>query len=419
MRGTVDQSSVLQIWKITAIACLMPFAASAQDDASGGVSLNFGIDQRFDANSDTDLSTPEAEDGFTSVTTLRFGLLTETRTERFSADLSTNFRLTEDASEAGDSSLRFAYGRNSADSVLALSARTTRSDIEFLRSVSDFVDADGTLVLPDDFDELAGTGTRLVTSLGASLRWGETDPVGYSIAVNQELLRYTDTSATLLDRTVTSVDAGVRLNINPVTTARINLGFSQTDEDESPLEDRVSLRGGVTFDRPLGDLTGQLGATRIDDGDLLWSASLGRTITLADQSFNGTLGVVEDGERDVLVRGGLGYTRALPTGQIGLSASSEVDSGDAERKTTVQANYSYQLNPLQNWRFSFAFGSIQDGDNNADLSTASLSAAYGIRLTSDVQVNLGVSASMRDDDGVRSDNQSVFITLGRSFTRRP
>jgi len=55
----------------------------------------------------------------------------------------------------------------------------------------------------------------------------------------------------------------------------------------------------------------------------------------------------------------------------------------------------------------------------SDLSTASLSAAYGIHLTSDVQVNLGVSASMRVDDGVRSDNQSVFITLGRSFTRRP
>lgn len=408
-----------QFWKITAIACVFPLAVSAQEDQSGGVSVSFGIDQRFDANSDADLSTPEAERGFTGLTSLRLGALTETRTERFSIDLSTSLRLTEDTSESGDTSLRFAYGRNSADSALALSARTTRSDIAFLRSASDFVDADGTLVLPDDFDDLVGTGTRSVTLLGASLRWGETDPVGYSVGVNQEILRYSGAAATLLDRTITGVDTGLRLNINQVTTARINLNFSQTDEDESSREDRISLRGGLTFERPLGDLTGQFAATRVNDGDLFWSASLGRNITLADQSFDGLLGVTEDGDGDVAVRGSVGYSRALSRGQVGLRANSEVDSGEALRKTTVQANYSFEVNPLQNLQFSFTYGRSEDSDDNSDLATASLSAAYGIRLTSDVQVNLGASASQRDDNGVRSDNQSVFITLGRSFTRRP
>lgn len=408
-----------KFWKIAAAACLIPLAASAQEDNRGGVSFSFGIDQRFNANTDTDLSTAEAEDGFTGVTSLRFGALTETRTERFSADIATSARLSEDDFENGDTTLRFAYGRDSADSALTLSARATRSDIAFLRSASDFVDADGILVLPDDFDDLEGTGTRLVTSLGASLRWGETDPVGYSVSFNQESLRYSDANASLLDSTTTRVETGMRLNINPVTTARINLNFSRNEEDENPDEDRISLRGGLTFDRPLGDLTGQLEATRIDDGDLFWSASVGRNITLADQSFNGTLGVVEDNGGDVSFRGSLGYTRALPAGQFGLRANSEIDSGDALRKTTVQANYGYDLTPLRNLQFSFAYGRSENGDDNSDVATSSLSASYGIRLTPDVQLNLGVSANLRDDDGVQSDNQSVFITLGRSFSWRP
>ncbi len=402
--------------KYATFACLIPFAVSAQE---GGVSVNFGVDQRFEANSDVDLTTEDADPGFTGITSLSFGAVTETRTQRLSADLFTDLRLSEVDFERGETGVSLAYTRQGVDSALSLSATTTFSEIAFLRTATDFVNSEGVLVLPEDFDDLIGTGTRITTRLGASLSWGENDPIGYSVGLNQSLLRYENANDSLLNSTATSASTGVRLNLNPVTTARFDLNYSQTDEDESAREDRLSFNGAVTFDRPLGDLTGRASATRTNDDDVFWSMSVARSLTVADQSVNGSFGLVEADDGDFYPTATVGYTYALPDGQIGLSARSNVNSGGSQRQSTVQANYSHTVNELQNLQFSFEFGRADDFDDDTSIATGTLTAAYGIRLTQDVQINLGATASVRDDDGTTSDNQSLFVTFGRSLTSRP
>jgi len=410
-----------QFSRIALVGCLWPGVTLAQDAGPGGLSFSLGVNQRVEAATDRDLATAGADRGVDGTTTLSFGAVTETRAERLALDLGLGLRLSGDGVTRGDSRAALSYGRTSADAELSLTADWTQTDIAFLRDTADFINADGVLVLPDDLDELTATGTRTTTALGATLRWGETAPLGYSLGLSHRLLRYNDTEAgsALTDSATTTLTGGLRMDLNPVTTANLSLRYGRTDEPGSPISDSTTLSGELTFDRPLGDLTARISATRDTDSGTFWSASVSRQLTLPRTALTAMLGVAEDDTGSAQVTGRLALRYDLPEGQINLSAAHSLAAGSDQRVTTLQASYAQTLTPLSTIRLGFDYAHARDLDGSADLATGSLSASYGMQLTPDWDVSLGARADLRDDAGERSRGNTLFVTLDRSLSWRP
>lgn len=400
------------------LASLYPVASTAQEAEPGGIYFTLDVGQTLEASSDRDLGTEAAEDGLDSVTSLSFGAVTETRTQRLSFELGTELRVNEDGLTGDSTIARLAYSRNSAGAELGVLLETQREDISLLRDVTDFISDDGEIELPDDFADLVGTGIRADTSFAASLTWGETAPIGYSVSVGQQMLRYEDASVALVDSDSASLGFGIRLNINEVTTGNLDLRYSQTDDVGSPTTQLTTLSGALTFARPLGDLTTRLGVAQDETDDTFWGASITREYTLPDSSISGTLGLVEDASGDARVTGRLAFSYPVPTGLIDLGAVHSLSAGGDRATTALSAGYLHELSPVSNMQFRFDFAQASDPDGSDVLAIGGLSAIYGISLTEVWDLNVGARVRARDDSGVRTRSSSVFVALERPFSWR-
>ena len=408
-----------RIVSLLLFAGLCPLAVSAQEAEPGGVAFSFDFAQSFQISTDRDLTTDAAEDGFVGVTTLGFGAVTETRTDRLSFDLGTDLRISDGEFGADGLNAELAYRRISADSEFNVSLRSQRDDIAFLRDVSDFVNADGVIVLPDDFEDLFGSGFRTESVLAASLTWGETAPIGFSVSASQTWLRYEDANAALADADTTAVNFGVRLRIDEVTTGNITLGYSRTDEVGSDLSEVTTLSGGLTFTRPTGELRTRLNAVLDEDGDIFWSATADQTFALPSGSLSGGLGLVQDENRELRLTGRIALSFPQPTGQIDLYAVYDTSPGGGSATATFSASYLQELTPTSRMEIGFLYAQSTDFDGGGGLTTGSVSASYGVDLTPDWQFTVGARYDFRDDGGVARDSTSVFVGLERAFSWRP
>ena len=406
-------------FRLALFACLCPFASPAQEAEPGGVFFTFDVGQTFEGTTDRDLETTAKESGVDSLTSLSFGAVSETRSQRLSFNRGTDLRISEGDFSADATTARLAYTRNSANAVFDVSLSSRREDIAFLRDASDFINDEGEIELPDDFDDLTGDGLRFETTLAASLRWGEIEPIGYSMRASFRTLRYDEANVALVDSDEATFGFGLRLNINEVTTGNIDLSYTQTDEAGSPVTDTARLSAAVTFARPLGDLTTGISITREDDGDIFWAASVEREFALSNGRLRGDLGLVEDEGGDPRLTGGIAFSYPRPTGQIDLSAFRSLSAGDDRATTTISASYRQDLSPISGMRVGFDFGQSSDSDGGDVLSTGSLSVSYEVSLTDVWQLNVGARANLRDDDGTRTRSNSVFVTLERPFSWRP
>ncbi|MDX8349215.1 hypothetical protein SLH49_14610 [Cognatiyoonia sp. IB215446] len=398
---------------------LCPGLPAAQEAEPGGVFFTFDITQSLEANSDRDLATPEEEDEVEATLGLRFGAVTETRTQRLAFGLGTGLRAVDGEVSNEDVSVQLSYDRNSADAVLNTSVRAVRSDISFLRDASDFINDQGEIELPDDFEDLTGTGTRTASTISAGFRWGETAPLGYRISVSQQFLRYEDASAALADSDTGSIGAGLRLNINEVTTGNLDLSYTQTDEVGEPLEDRVTLSGSVTVDRPLGDLTFQLSTSRDEADDIFWAGSVARRLALPRSALSGSLGLVEDEAGEARPTGSLAYTLPRPAARIELSANRSLPPGGDRATTTLRGTYAQEITPVSNMLFDVTFGETRDPDGSDRLATGSVTGRYAVELTPVWSFSVGAGISLRDEDGTRRRSNSLFLGLDRPISWRP
>ncbi|WP_342069641.1 hypothetical protein [Yoonia algicola] len=398
---------------------LCPLTAFAQEAEPGGVYFTFDLGQTFLGSTDRDLETTVEEEGFESITTLGFGAVTETRSQRLSFDLDTALNISD--GEFADESIvgRLGYTRTSADALFDFSLTSRREDIAFLRDATDFIDDGGEIVLPDDFEDLTGTGIRTETTLTTSITWGETRPVGYSLSTSLQALRYEDASAALVDSDFAALSFGLRLNVNEVITSNIALSYSQTKDVGSPITHTTTLSGELSFARPLGDLTTGISVSRDEEDEIFWAASISRDYALPNGSLSGALGVVEDEFGDPRLTGRIAFSYPLPSAQIDLSADHSLAPGDDRATTTFSATYLQELSPVSSMQVGFDFGQASDPDGGDVFATGSLSASYGYSITEVWQMNVGASADFREDDGVRTNSTSIFLTLERPFSWRP
>ena len=408
-----------RVFRLMLLAGLSPLRAIAQEAEPGGVYFTLDFSQSVEASTDRDLTTEEAEDDLISLTTLTFGAVTETRTDRLAFTLGSGLRISE--GEFSDDGLNssLSYRRESADASFEASISSRRDDIAFLRDLTDFVDDTGVIVLPDDFEDLIGGGIRAETILAAALSWGDTAPVGYRFSVSQEMLRYEDADAGLIDTDTFLLGFGTSLTINEVTTGNIDLAYYQSDDVGGAPADTTSITGALTFERPFGNLTASLTAARDEESDVFWAASIEQEFALPNGSLSGGIGVVEDGSGDPRLTGNIAFSYPRPTGQIDLMAAHSLSAGDDRATTTFSANYLQELTPVSSMRVGFAYAQASDSDGGDPVAAAGLSASYDVSLTEDWQVSVGARFDLRDEDGTRSDSSTFFVTLERPFSWRP
>lgn len=442
------------------VVTLMPAFAQELE----GLQATFGVEQRFEAGDNLSLDIPESGSSAFSTTAFDLNVLSQTRTQslRFNLGAALRYGDVEPGVDTGlvDPNIGFNYARTGANALFSFGASYAESDVSFDRSLSDFEDENGVIVLPDDFEGLNGTGTREVARANARIETGLQDPIGFvffvdgaqttyrnlsagsslddferlgaggsilfrfssvtTAFIDAEYNRFTSDNTEQTDRRTTSLSVGADHAISPTTRIVGSIGYSETDTEEFGVSEvDEGIIGSLTWSRDLssGSVETSFDVTQNENGrraTLLFARMM--PIPLGSLSYS--IGVTDSDTFDANVVGSLNWQRNLPTGRMFARLDRQVSSNseDEERLfTTVALGYLYDINSVSSIGFDASYGA-SEFDNANDVNRTDLSISYNHALTQDWTLSSGVSYRIRDEQNVgEADSQSIFVTLRREF----
>ena len=412
----------------TALCAVAP-PALGQD--LGGRSLTLAVRQGLEAARNPD-QVPGGRDSIVvSNTDLSFGIATRTRNSELELVLDARLR-----AEAGDGAAdgiavdrpgaRLSYSHIAPGARIDASLAVTRQDIEYLRAIELVELVDGTLVLPDDLDDLQGEGTRTDTSYRFAASFGGNRPFGWGVALSGSELGYRDvTSGGLVDSRSHSLVLAGRFDLTPVLRLDTRLGHALRDTGTTSWTGTTSLDLGLTHVRPAdGALRARLGFAFPEDGADRMTLTGGLTHAPTRQSRIGfDLGAtfIEDGDAQLVGR--LDYRAALlPT--LALSADlsrqvGETTDGSTVLSTAAQVALALDLSKLGGLSFGATYAEQDRLRGDGDVSELTLSVQYDRRLAGDWTLSVGAAQTLRDTDTTRTaTSERLFLTVGRSWTGR-
>ena len=434
------------------------------------VRMSFGVEQGFEFGDNLALEDPSEGESSIATTTLSFGVVTATERQQLDFNISGALQIQNtpntDGTETGfaDPRVDLAYTLNGRDSQFTVDGTYFESDIDTL-SLSDFIDRDGVVVLPEDFSNLQGTGTRASYDLGLRLQMGLEAPLGFDLSAGASGIDYTDTNDpnlfnynrtyagaralfrpndvltgsvglrystydasddTLTYRTRTTGDVGLEYDISPRATLTASLGLTEITTEELGLPDDTTDSPvgsiGYLLDMPDGQITVNLDATVDENGDQRTNLVFGRSRDLPDGQLSYTLGLTDPEFSSVEPIGSLRWQRDLPAGQISAQLSRAVTTtseDETDLSTLVVLNYEQSINDVSGFGLTASYGQT-DGTGTSDSTTRTgISATYRHALTADWGLNTGVSYRTLDDNGGNASSPSVFLNIGRRFDFRP
>lgn len=397
--------------------------AAAQDGVPSGRVLSFDLGTSLAASDNPGFNHNPDGGGISATTSLHVGLRNETPLSSLAvdADLSILSHVTgkqADRNGVSRRGLRLGYTRDGAGSDLKLSAGASESRIDLLRPLGDFVDDAGNIVLPDDLDDLYGSGWRRQVGLDAALTLGRDAPIGATLRAGTSRLSYRDTSnPDLTDSRRIYADADLRFALTQVS--RLDLGLRhERFRDDDGLRRTSSLRAGLVFDRPDGNFRALLGATDTEDGTRV-TAEIGRLIERPWGSLDGRIGAVRLTSGRTTLAGGLQLAYELATGRISTSVERSATSNsddDETMRTALLVGYEQALTDHSGLSLDLAYVHSRSTMAQLDTRQASFGVNYSHSLTRDVALSLGYSYRMRDGDNIgRSTENVVTLSLRRSF----
>jgi hypothetical protein len=408
---------------IMAGALIAPGVATAQD---GGVSASLVLSERLEAARNQAL-TPDGEDvTLQSITTLGYSFLSETRTQSLAFDLGLglNGSLISDGDPTfslGERSLSLDYGLQGATSSLDVSFGATQSDVAFLRPLSDFIE-DGGLVLPEDFDDLTGSGTRTDLDFGARMTLRDDAPFGITLSADASDVRYRDTTdPELVDSTRLGFGLSGRFDIGPAIVATAGLRYSTSEEGGGAQSDNITYRADVTLAEPRGDLGFGLSLTPSGNGTQI-GVDLSRSLDLPGGSLGGQIGVTLTSDEAQILTGGLDYALDLPLGEIAASLDHSVatdagQTGDVTTSLSLLARTA--LTPDINASLNAGYARYEEAGTDVVTSIADLGATVSYAFAPDWSLSAGASYILRDpSDTEAAAAQSLSLTLTRNFDMR-
>ncbi|PZX13505.1 hypothetical protein LX81_03290 [Palleronia aestuarii] len=419
-------------------AGLLVHGAQAQEagrELNIGTSLGVQANDNLNLDSDSEGSTTSATAGFD------FALLLANIGQSFA--LSGDFQLRssngpdEDAVSDGLSSadLRLRYNRESRDARFGVNGFLSRREVALIEplDIVDLLDPDGDgvpnlddpLVL-DDLDVATQRGTRLSFGLDTTLELRRTAPFGIILSAGLSGLRYDDSSTGgLEDENRHRAGIGLRFDLNPVTQARLDLDYSsyEQDNDDEGRRDTFVLSLDLNRATQAGSIGLVTEAVSTEDGER-FTLGLERSLDLPLWTLTGQIGATRTEGGDVLPTGRLSASRDLRQGALSLDLTREVRSGsdDEERRVTgLSLDYSRPLTPLTSMGLDLSYlRSDATGDNDETESFGR--AAIELNRTLSEDWSLSVSLAHRiEDNGFadRAHDNRISFDLRRQVTFRP
>lgn len=365
-------------WLVAGPMLAGPVALMAQEAGTGGVTATFEIGQRLEYVEEEGFTTATTDEGLRSVTTLSFGLSSETRSQRLAFGLSTGIaqNLTNGGSTEFESTrAALDYRISNRNTELTLGGFYVRDEVDDLAFDTELED--------DTID--TGVGQREVFNLTTGLTVGEDGPITGTLTHVYEKSVFSDTTdPTLNDSDRQSVDGRLSFQVAPNLETSLFGSWSDVDEQGVGATDRETSRLGVgaVYDvTPATTLTGEVA-----------------------YSTEETTGAVTD-ETD-----GLNYALSLahtrPNGVISVGFSEEDTLNGKRRQLTAGRSY-----VLQRGEFSFSLGATKTDGFDAQ-PIASLNLDYEIDRNSEISITLDQTAGITDDN-----NERINTRLDMSYTR--
>lgn len=432
-----------------------------------GTTLTFGVlsTLRSDSNLDMVPTSPGAATLFD--TALSFGLHSSTRLSSFDLTLGGVLRAARLPGGGNDTrfdgqSARLSYSHATSSGKLTGSASYDVASLLYLDPLA--------ATQAGSVDLAPSGGTRRLFAASVGLETGIDQPLGFLVSAQTSARRYSGASAAYYDSTNTQLSLGARVSFSGRTTGKIVLtGSNFTAQDPARTRYRseeLDFTLGHDFDART-HLDATVGAARsrtlttggetsrtnptlgavltrtLDNGTATFSAlrSLspggarttltgGQAIDMKTGKFSYSLGATRGQQGHVDVIATLGYIQTLPTGQITANLSRQVvsplaftglDVGD-ELVTRASVNYRYDVSQLSAVRFGIDYARVDPVGGNGVVPRrgSGFTAAYEHALTQDWMLTAGYRYRYRSDpvNGTASGN-SVFFSIGRSFTVRP
>lgn len=408
-------------------ATLLGFGALAQE--GGGVQATFSVNQSIEASDNFDLDAPGSEErGTRAVTNLRFGLSSNTENTQLSLTTTGQFEAgAEVETGLSDPTARLAFTTGNRSTQIRLQGNYAESDVSNIgfSSTPELTGTDALLqafgFAPTDSEQLfLGDGTRVKTGARVNLDLWRDAPVSLSLSANYSHTGYRDAlDPGLFEFHSLTTRASTRLRLSPVA----NLSFGTSLVTYSAQNVLRTERTNVTY---FSELFYQMRS------DLKASASL----NYADNETRNTLAT--DVNRGL--GGGLGFTKTLLRGTIGLRFDSSVNSDG--RRDTLRLTRALDLSngelavslglldigqsglePLVDVSYSknlkrgrMQLGLSQQADVNSDDETI---VNTRLRAGYDVDINaisgVGISLSLADTKKLQNVEDTRRINLGLSY----
>ncbi|MGB3247227.1 MAG: hypothetical protein WBB25_22055 [Sulfitobacter sp.] len=396
-----------------------------QTPGARGVQLAFGVTLGLETQSNRALDPADPGRSSDATMGLSLGVLSETRTQRFSFDLGGELRSLNGPNSTDNGfanpSVALRYDRTSAAARLSLSASVRESD----QSDDGLIFDETTQV----FTFVDGTATRRNTALSAQLNWRDDAPLGFGVLARMEDNSYRNGVATgiggttLNDTRRLTLGATARLDLNEASQLNLGLNYSEFEEDGTPgTRATWTLTNALTINRPDGPLTVSLDVTDTEDGTRV-ATSVARSLEYPLGIVSGRIGATRGVTGEVFLSGGLNATRALPRGNLSVSLARDVNSGQLEDteqvSTRVSFGYQHELNALSSLSLDASWVEVNQTGTNVNQTNASIGATYRRELTTDWNMDVGVRHRF-SDDGVSGKAQSneLFLNLRRDFLTR-
>jgi hypothetical protein len=437
----------------------MHVPAQAQDN--GSLKMTLGVDQRFEAGNNLALRDPPDGDSAFSLTKLRFGLSKITTADRLDFFAGGALRLGKVPLDVStgfvDPNIGLDYTRNSANALFSIGANYRESDVSFNRSLTDFENEDGVIVLPPDFADIADFGTRQVYRFDTSLQSGLNDPFGFEFDANYYGTEYRDSPNTDFENL--GVGASAVFRPGQITTGYIDYDYRRFLRDDAANYDSttnsISLRGvrslseTTEFTASFGysDVeTEEFGATSSESNPIgslglarqmangsadalldVTNSRFGRRVTLvfgrdldfAVDSLSYSLGVTNGEGFGTNVIGGLNWQRVLPTGRVFARVNRDIQTNNLDEErliTTVALGYEHAFTELSSVLLNASYGNSDFDNTTSDSNQGELSATYRHALTRDWNMDTGIRYRVRNEQiGDTRDSTSLYLSLNRQF----
>jgi len=404
-----------------------PLWAQQSNDALRGIQMRLGLQTGIESQSNRTLDPVDARSSTQATVDLSLGVLSETRTQRFTFDLGGQLRhLTGSSDDINSNGLvnpsaAVSYDRSSAKARLSLSAFIRETDL-----------ADSTFDLDPETLQLVvfeGTATRRSSAISAQLNWRDDAPLGFGVLARYETNTFRGGDATgvngsaLNDSRRLTLGATVRFDINEATRLNTALTYSGFEEDGvAGTRDTWSLGNDLTIDRPRGPVTFGLDITDTPTGTRI-ATRVGQSIEYPLGVLSGQVGVSRSSAGDTVLTGQMNLSRALPQGTLSLGLARNVSSSvleDAEQiSTSLSLRYTHELSELSNLSLNADWAKAEQSSTGIDTLNASITATYSRSLTEDWNINVGARHRFRDDSTIgNASSNEVFLNLRREFLTR-